>query len=115
MYASTASWINVLAGIWLIFAPFVLGYTQPNAVTNDIILGIVIGILALIRVFSPLRSTWLSIINILLGLWLIAAPFVLGYTNSTPFWNDIIVGIIVAVMALWSSSSSSSVNRPTQI
>lgn len=36
-------------------------------------------------------------IPLILGLWLIAAPFVLGYSHiSAAMFNDVIVGIVVA-------------------
>ena len=36
----------------------------------------------------------------ILGLWMIIAPFTLGYsTHAQPFWNEIIVGLVVAVLA----------------
>ena len=41
------SWIFVLAGIWLIIAPFVLAY-EGAARWNDIVLGLIVGILGLI-------------------------------------------------------------------
>src|SRR5579884_3856539 len=103
---TTASGINVLAGIWLIIAPFVLGYVTSAPKTNDIWLGIIVGILALIRVFSGVKSAWVSGINILAGIWLIIAPFVLGYLNNTPRVNDVILGIIVIAMAIWSGGVS---------
>lgn len=103
---TTASGINVLAGIWLIIAPFILGYANSTPTTNDIWLGIIVGILALIRIFSNARSTWLSGINVLAGIWLIIAPFVLSYANNTPRVNDIVLGIIVIAFALWSGGAS---------
>jgi hypothetical protein len=43
----------------------------------------------------------LSWINFVLGLWLIIAPFALRYsTVSTAMWNNVIVGIVVAVLAI---------------
>ncbi len=104
--ASTASGLNILAGLWLIVAPFVLGYVASVPRWNDIILGIVIGVFALIRTFTPLRAAWLSWANIVLGLWLIVAPFALGYPGTTPLWNDIILGIVVAGLAIWSSGAT---------
>lgn len=101
---TTASGLNVLAGIWLIIAPFVLGYANQTPTTNDIWLGIIVGVLALIRAVTR-GAQWLSWINILAGIWLIIAPFVLGYAITTPRWNDIILGIIVIILALWSSGS----------
>lgn len=100
---SSSSWLNVIAGIWLIIAPFVLSYTSATARTNDIILGIIVGILALIRALVPGRNIfWLSWVNLILGIWLIIAPFVLNYSGVTARYNDVILGIIVGVISLWS-------------
>ncbi len=39
----TCGWVCVLAGAWLIIAPFVLGYsTNALALWNDIILGLIV-------------------------------------------------------------------------
>lgn len=42
------AWLSVLGGIWLIIAPFMLSYSDRNATTNDIILGVVIIVLGLV-------------------------------------------------------------------
>ncbi len=40
------------------------------------------------------------------GIWEVMAPFVLGYVGEKPaLWNNIILGIIIAVGA-WSARSS---------
>ena len=50
--ASWVSWIQILAGLWLILAPFILGYSgTPRG--NDIVLGLIVGILAIIALASP--------------------------------------------------------------
>lgn len=41
---------------------------------------------------------WLFIIA---GLWLIIAPFVLGYAQGAAMGNDLVVGIILALVGLW--------------
>jgi hypothetical protein len=38
-------------------------------------------------------------LNVLLSLWLIISPFVLGFAGSTGMWDAIIVGVIVLVLA----------------
>ncbi len=105
----TSVWIssvNVIAGIWLIIAPFVLLYGSGKARVNDIVLGIVIGIFALIRALVPGAGTvWLSWLNALWGIWLIIGSFVLGSTEVTRT-NDIILGIIVLVFGLWSQAET---------
>ena len=100
-----ASGINILFGIWLILAPFILAYTGLQvAMWNDIILGVLVGVIALIRTFGTAQAgtSW---INVLLGIWLIIAPFVLSYgDNPTPRWNDVILGILIVIFA-WSSAA----------
>src|SRR5215469_14901596 len=40
-------------------------------------------------------------INVALGIWLIISPFVLAVAGNQTFrWNNIIVGIVVALLAL---------------
>lgn len=102
-----ASSLNIIAGIWLIISPFVLLYSSGTARINDIVLGIVIGVFALIRALSPGNPTvGLSWLNVLWGVWLIIASFVLGYTSPVARTNEIILGIIVLILALWSGIST---------
>ncbi len=46
------------------------------------------------------QSTTASIINIILGVWLIISPLVIIFPNSGQATNAVIVGIIVAVLSL---------------
>jgi len=104
--AKTASGINVVAGVWLILSPYILGFAAISAaLANSVITGIIIGVLALIRVYTPKTSASLSWINLILGVWLIAAPFILGITSMVAVWNSVILGIIVAAMAIWSATA----------
>ena len=51
-----------------------------------------------------------SWVNFFLGLWLIVAPFVLAYRDiSAALWNNIIVGIVIAVLASWRALGKESV------
>jgi hypothetical protein len=43
----------------------------------------------------------LSWVNFILGLWLIVAPFALHYRDlSAAMWNNVIVGIVIAILAI---------------
>jgi uncharacterized membrane protein len=114
---TTSVWLsalNVLAGIWLIIAPFVLLYGNSTARINDIVLGIVIGVFALIRAFVPgFQTVWLSWLNALWGIWLIIGSFFLAYAGQART-NDIILGIIVLILGLWSATMSEQ-NRPALV
>ena len=93
------SGLNVLAGIWLIIAPWVLGYSTSDPRWNDVVFGFVIGVLALIRATGGVREDWVSAINALIGIWLIVAAFTIDQT-TTAMWNDVILGIVVFVLAI---------------
>jgi hypothetical protein len=112
--ARLASGLNVVAGIWLLAAPFVLGYSHiGQALWNDLLVGAALVITALIRATTPRRSASLGWVNMLLGAWLIIAPFVLLYTGAEPLAspgaataNDVVVGVIVVALATWSLKAS---------
>jgi hypothetical protein len=107
--ATAASGLDVLAAIWLLISPFVLRFRSTGSlVANDVILGIVIGILALVRFFSPSRSTaWASWVNVVLGIWVLISPWVLGYAAyRTAMIDNVVMGIIVIILSLWSASAS---------
>jgi len=103
----TLSWLVVLLGAWEFVASFILGYSaKTGALWDAIILGIALVILAGWAALSNLEGTAkpLSWINAVLGLWLIIAPFIIGYANLVgALWNDIIVGILVAVLSVWAA------------
>ena len=96
------SWANVILGIWLIISPFVVtAFSQlMNFRANNIILGILVGLVALFRASGAARGQW-SWANVALGIWLIISPFVLGVSsNVTAVWHNVIIGIVVALLAL---------------
>ncbi len=103
-----ASGINFLLGIWLIIAPFILAYSvQTRALWNSVVVGIVVLVLAAIRFFVPDRNTWLSGVNILLGLWLFVSSWVLGFSStSVALWNNMVVGVLIILLAAWSLTST---------
>jgi hypothetical protein len=100
---TTIAGLNVLAGLWLIIAPFVLGYSDGDPIWNDVVFGAVVLVLAGARsLFFP-RQVWLSWINALVGAWLFASLFWLD-SSATARWNDGIMGVIVFVLALAAAS-----------
>jgi hypothetical protein len=101
----TASGLNVLAGIWLIIAPFVLGYGDGDPYWNDIVFGAIVAVLGLARVSGAYRAAWLSWINAAIGAWIFISAWWLDDT-STAAWNDVIAGAVIFVLALLSASAS---------
>lgn len=101
--------VKMILGLWLIIAPFFLRYSDiTSAFWNDIIVGVLVVIFAGVRIFEAIRQTVLSWINTVLGVWLILAPFMLGYANNMKLlWNDIILGLIIAFISLIGASIGS--------
>lgn len=121
----TVRWTSgsiLLAGIWLVGAPFAFGYAAlPGAFWNDIIIGIALVVLTLFRIGAPLRYWELARIDAILGVWLMLAAFVLGdaaeeattgaaamadgtlaaVVAEIAYLNDVILGIGVLVLAVW--------------
>lgn len=50
---------------------------------------------------------WLGGLSVIIGLWLVIAPFSLGIASTSTYWNAIIVGAIAVVLGAYQYS------RPT--
>lgn len=97
-------WLLLAFGVWLVISPFVLGYGGPGvgmAMWNPIIVGVAVIIFAAAVVMKP--QQWEEWINLVLGVWLILAPFILGFTQlQAALWNHLIVGALIVAGAVWS-------------
>ncbi len=93
--------VAVLAGIWLVISPFILGYNSAGNATQQIVFGAIVIILGFVRMALP-NVVWPSWVNFIIGLWVIVAPFTMAATTAAR-WNEVITGIIVAVVAYSSS------------
>jgi hypothetical protein len=105
-----ASGLNVLAGVWLIISPWVVGYGHGDAVWNPVVFGAIVGVLTLAGAMGAYREVFLSWINAAIGVWLFISAFWLASTGQA-FWNDLIMGVVVFVLAIWSAGATP--RRPT--
>ena len=78
-------------------APAVLGYGNP-AETNDRILGPVAATFAIVAWWEATRSSRWA--NLPIGIWLVAAPWILGYEGSAAILNSVLVGLVMAACSL---------------
>ena len=99
-----ASGINILAGIWLVAAPFVLCPAQPVIRWNDTIAGMFLIVLGSLRYVHPLHRFWMSWLNAFVGLWLTASPFLLQCNHIASKVNDTTLGFVVFVAGAVSAS-----------
>jgi len=97
---------NLILGVWLALSPTVLAYIADAVpALNATVVGIVIAVAAAAALSS--FHMWEEWVNVALAAWLIVSPFVLNYvTHSTAVWNQVVVGVLVGGLALWTTISS---------
>lgn len=96
----TAPWnllLSAALGIWTVFAPAVLGATG-RAADSDHLVGALITTVAVIVMAEVIRAG--RFLNVLLGAWIIAAPWFLSGTTSGATWNDVTVGLVLIALSL---------------
>lgn len=83
--------IAAVLGIWLMAAPGILDYgLHAVFADNDHIVGPLVATVGLVAASEATRNVrW---VNIPLGGWLLLAPWVLDYGQTTPIVNDMLVG-----------------------
>lgn len=93
--------INFVLGAWLVLSPWLLGYmNELGAARNAYATGAIIAVAALAALVAFHR--WEEWVNAILGVWLVVSPWIIGFSGvAYALWNQIIVGIIVAALALW--------------
>jgi SPW repeat-containing protein len=107
------TWINVLVGIWLIVAAIARG-AMGVAMANDVVLGVLLIAFSwwiLGAVAAPVGTAWFEM---LCGVWLIVAPFALGYNHlRSAMANDVVMGIVTIVVAAIAARTMTQTPRAT--
>lgn len=89
-------WLILVAGVWLIFSPFYMeSYAVAgSAALNCVVVGVLLAVASGIALVRP--RPWEEWMNIVLGVWLVVAPFVLGFEDvAAVTLNHVVVGAIV--------------------
>ncbi len=111
-----ALYLSFLLGLWLLISPWIFGVSsQTTLVWSHVIAGIIIALLALYRVsdLGDESRTWASWLMALFGLWAIVAPWVLGFSGqSSLMLSNVIDGIIVLILGVWSTTTGQHVTPP---
>lgn len=89
-----------VAGVWLVVTPVVIDHGVYPWI-NDVLAGIVLIAVAAAQVVLPHRSLMLSVAAAVVGAWLVAAPYALGFADQLGVaWNDKLVGALVILLAV---------------
>ena len=94
-------WINLVLAVVLFVSPWIMGFAAETAPAwNAWIAAIVLGVLAVatLAVFAQ----WEEWANLVVGLWLIVSPLLLGFAaNANAMWTHVVLGALVVVVSAW--------------
>lgn len=88
---------TVILGVWLVIAPYVLGYSSHAARTNDLWTGLAVIAVSLIAMWVGGSERF---VLTGLGAYLVASPWILSYTSGRAKANDVLVGLGVIAFSL---------------
>src|SRR5207247_8449168 len=90
--------VNLIFGAWLFAAPWLYGFASGAAGWNAWIMGALIALVAIAALAA--FAEWEEWINLVLGLWVLVAPWALAFAgNVGAMGNHVAVGIVVAALA----------------
>ncbi|MER9327875.1 SPW repeat protein [Mesorhizobium sp. M0488] len=102
---------NLILGGILFFSPWMFAFAAGPQTQNALGSGIVIFVLSVAALAA--FAVWEEWVNLIVGLWVLASPWVLGFQATTAMSVHVVIGILVAVLAaieLWMMYQ----NPPTQ-
>ncbi|ENN85412.1 hypothetical protein RHSP_52562 [Rhizobium freirei PRF 81] len=97
----TQDWVCLLLAVCLFVSPWIFGFTSEAMPSwNAWIVAVMLGLLASAALSA--FAEWEEWAKMVLGLWLIASPWLLGFAaNANAMWTDIVLGVLVAAASLW--------------
>jgi hypothetical protein len=91
-------WTSFGLGLWLAVSPWIVGYEGEFAPTaNAVFVGVALAIGAHFEV--GLEESWAEWLSFAVGLWLLAAPFLLAFAGTAAMINCISVGCGICALA----------------
>lgn len=93
--------VNAVLGAWLILSPWALGFSgDALALWNFLTVGALLLAAALGAIFLP--HSWEEWTESFLGLWLVASPWLVGFSGvDFAKANAILSGLVILTLALW--------------
>lgn len=97
-------WVNLILSVWLFLSPF-FGFEALTHVAswNSFIFGIAVFVVSVIALITP--KIWEEWVNGIIGLWLIASPFIFVFSSHQAAWNVVVIGILIFISAVWAGSA----------
>jgi hypothetical protein len=98
---------NFILGAVLLVSPWIFGFGGGPASDNANVAGIAIAVLALAALAE--FAVWEEWLNLIVGLWTLASPWILGFQGTTAMTVHVLIGAAVALLAaieLWMMSQN---------
>jgi bacteriorhodopsin len=93
-------WLMGILGVFLIIAPFVLGYaSNMMAMVSSVVLGALVVMVSIVKGVIHDMAGWEYWIAGILGLLAILAPFVLRFAQTGPLDVSVTLGAVIVVVA----------------
>lgn len=104
-------WLGMLLGVLIVLSPWfptlvsheIIDADRSYAIVNALAVGIIVFGLAQLEYFALQR--WEEVAGILLGLWLIASPYLFGYSGDglLRFYHSTLGSLVLllAILQLW--------------
>lgn len=89
---------TLACGAFLLVAPWLFGFVRPLGRLDAEVGGFAVILLSVIAI--ALFAEWEEWLKLALGLWLVAAPWALGFPHTSAMHVSIGVGAVVAYLAL---------------
>jgi len=96
-------WVSLGLGIWLFLSPWMLRFFQLDMDTiNFLVMGVMIAIFACMALYMHMHALWEDWVTLILGMWMIISPHVLGFSHNFAAGLDAtVVGIFLVGLALF--------------
>jgi hypothetical protein len=102
------AWTNGMLGLWLAMAPFVSMDVDSNKI-NNVCVGLIV---ATVSWYIQKEKSWQRWTTMILGVWIFIASFIPALVEGTGYlWNNLVCGIIIALVAITVGSKSSAVKH----
>lgn len=89
--------INLVLGAALIASPWFFGFAAGVESQNAIVCGALIVVLSIAALVAWVD--WEEWLNLFVGLWLLIAAWILGFTGTTAMTVHLVIGFLVAALA----------------
>jgi hypothetical protein len=89
--------VNLILGMVLFFSPWAFDLSVGPQWQTASIVGVVIALLSIAALAA--FALWEEWLNLIAGLALIVAPWLLGFQNSDAMTIDVAIGVVVAALA----------------